>query len=99
MQVAPFAGAWIEISIFAFARVIVLVAPFAGAWIEMLLNSLFYNEERSHPSRVRGLKFPPLAGRVGVLVVAPFAGAWIEIAFPAAKIAQIQSRTLRGCVD
>ena len=34
-QVAPFAGAWIEISqTFAYTMV-VFVAPFAGAWIEI----------------------------------------------------------------
>ena len=33
--VAPFAGAWIEISIFAASLQRAHVAPFAGAWIEI----------------------------------------------------------------
>ena len=34
-EVAPFVGAWIEISLFTFIVLLVLVAPFVGAWIEM----------------------------------------------------------------
>ena len=33
--VAPFAGAWIEISVIIFSSCSPSVAPFAGAWIEM----------------------------------------------------------------
>ena len=33
--VAPFAGAWIEITLVALLGVCGLVAPFAGAWIEI----------------------------------------------------------------
>ena len=36
VQVAPFAGAWIEIRIADAAEVQRFVAPFAGAWIEIL---------------------------------------------------------------
>ena len=56
--VAPFAGAWIEIDIFQFLSKKVVVAPFAGAWIEIesILN-LQNNSAKSHPSRVRGLKY------------------------------------------
>ena len=35
VYVAPFAGAWIEISFFEAINVASPVAPFAGAWIEM----------------------------------------------------------------
>ncbi len=35
-DVAPFAGAWIEIRETLSARDLMNVAPFAGAWIEML---------------------------------------------------------------
>ena len=34
-EVAPFAGAWIEISEEKGRRLIEVVAPFAGAWIEI----------------------------------------------------------------
>ena len=33
----------------------------------------------SHPSRVRGLKFCRVDGRMAIMAVAPFTGAWIEI--------------------
>ena len=33
----------------------------------------------SHPSRVRGLKFPPAHQSAGQSSVAPLAGAWIEM--------------------
>ena len=35
MMVAPFAGAWIEISSYPLSMKSSVVAPFAGAWIEM----------------------------------------------------------------
>ena len=36
MQVAPFAGAWIEIFFQGFSKRVGQVAPFAGAWIEIV---------------------------------------------------------------
>ena len=36
-NVAPFAGAWIEIVLRCLLLPVLLVAPFAGAWIEMLV--------------------------------------------------------------
>ena len=33
--VAPFAGAWIEISFWKVGKTVKVVAPFAGAWIEI----------------------------------------------------------------
>ena len=38
--VAPFAGAWIEISVVEIWRSLRIVAPFAGAWIEILKHLL-----------------------------------------------------------
>ena len=35
-SVAPYAGAWIEISIQVLSRLHSLVAPYAGAWIEIM---------------------------------------------------------------
>ena len=79
-RVAPFAGAWIEISIYRCNRLWGKVAPFAGAWIEIPVWSPLT---------------PPVTGRSlrgsvdwnvfycrntsGKQIVAPFAGAWIEI--------------------
>ena len=79
--VAPFAGAWIEISIDVKYVRTTIVAPFAGAWIEIdkHLNKLI--DMRSHPSRVRGLKYRAFGYDRKSQVVAPFAGAWIEMCF------------------
>ena len=38
MQVAPYAGAWIEINGWSLKLVGLSVAPYAGAWIEILLS-------------------------------------------------------------
>ena len=55
--VAPYAGAWIEISLRC--RIIAKgdVAPYAGAWIEIVTNGVYPDKATSHPTRVRGLKF------------------------------------------
>ena len=37
-DVAPFVGAWIEISCWATNEEMVDVAPFVGAWIEIILR-------------------------------------------------------------
>ena len=56
-EVAPLAGAWIEM---LFGSTIIgsySVAPLAGAWIEITeeRDAIFFGESR--PSRARGLKF------------------------------------------
>ena len=43
LEVAPFAGAWIEISTVREVRDAVSVAPFAGAWIEIQSHVNLYN--------------------------------------------------------
>ena len=63
-QVAPFTGAWIEISRTPETLGISGgVAPFTGAWIEIsILTVTSSPSSKSHPSRVRGLKFLTLSG-------------------------------------
>ena len=56
--VAPFTGAWIEIRSLQGKIRKKLVAPFTGAWIEIVYWVEGSNDQEvSHPSRVRGLKF------------------------------------------
>ena len=56
--VAPFAGAWIEICLQSLKGKLKRVAPFAGAWIEITASEdLPQLLSKSHPSRVRGLKY------------------------------------------
>ena len=79
-QVAPLAGAWIEIYYIMIIDNLRCVAPLAGAWIEMSMRA---GSERkkimSLPSRERGLKFMVDEEKKGLIEVAPLAGAWIEI--------------------
>ena len=80
-KVAPFTGAWIEISAWpAAASVTAWVAPFTGAWIEMTIGVAEQAYKvGSHPSRVRGLKSLWRSTGKSAATVAPFTGAWIEI--------------------
>ncbi len=57
-MVAPFMGAWIEISLkFNPGNVELLVAPFMGAWIEIVKTILIkFSASWSRPSWARGLK-------------------------------------------
>ena len=77
--VAPFAGAWIEISRKIRNTARSRVAPFAGAWIEILQPVHSNLHHKSLPSRERGLKYGQNRFALNMLQVAPFAGAWIEI--------------------
>ena len=57
LQVAPFAGAWIETRSNSNSSVVCNVAPFAGAWIETIHPREFcLVRKTSLPSRERGLK-------------------------------------------
>ncbi len=57
VAVAPFAGAWIEITYIVRCGCCSSVAPFAGAWIEIEIVLLLLSTEFwSLPSRERGLK-------------------------------------------
>ena len=62
VMVAPFAGAWIEMSAVFASFVYGVVAPFAGAWIEICFSASFRSALQSLPSRERGLKSPPSGG-------------------------------------
>ncbi len=55
--VAPFMGAWIEITVIEIVKLLKCVAPFMGAWIEMPIpHSSSKSAASSHPLWVRGLK-------------------------------------------
>ena len=57
-EVAPFAGAWIEMSMHSDMNGgLNRVAPFAGAWIEMSRCTAQALRGMSLPSRERGLKY------------------------------------------
>ena len=52
LRVAPFAGAWIEIELFANMCGAQVVAPFAGAWIE--IEFFVYKKRFSDSRSLRG---------------------------------------------
>ena len=54
---------------------------------------------KSHPSRVRGLKYFRCIDRYDRWQVAPFTGAWIEMSKGEISKVVISRRTLHGCVD
>ena len=56
-EVAPLAGAWIEIVVESDGRNAKTVAPLAGAWIEIPKQIFSAFSISSLPSRERGLKF------------------------------------------
>ena len=56
-------------------------------------------DEESHPSRVRGLKYRSQDADDRLLRVAPFTGAWIEIGNEGHFGPPGSGRTLHGCVD
>ena len=58
-QVAPCAGAWIEILEKSRKMPKLKVAPCAGAWIEMVLYGNTKEGATSLPVRERGLKWTP----------------------------------------
>ena len=78
-NVAPFAGAWIEISVTIAASFALGVAPFAGAWIEINSESQRLKAQRVAPFAGAWIEIPTVADCIQTLEVAPFAGAWIEM--------------------
>ena len=77
--VAPFVGAWIEITTSTSQRKNIKVAPFVGAWIEILVMMPWQRIIQSLRSSERGLKFAIVGLCADSEEVAPFVGAWIEI--------------------
>ena len=54
--VAPYVGAWIETSYAGSNEAEAKVAPYVGAWIETYDTFDEENDNKSHPTWVRGLK-------------------------------------------
>ena len=79
--VAPFAGAWIEMSsTLVFSVAPVLSLPSRERGLKFTVDAMNTAEHLSLPSRERGLKYSLMAYKM-YRSVAPFAGAWIEIFF------------------
>ena len=99
VSVAPFTGAWIEITRHPNRWQGGRVAPFTGAWIEMEKYLIVRCLKSSLPSRERGLKFNNASFTDYETEVAPFTGAWIEIICLSKFCSFELSRSLHGSVD
>ena len=83
MGVAPFAGAWIEITRKIKQSLYALVAPFAGAWIEIgRVKSNIWVAYIVAPFAGAWIEIQKNMITKVISIVAPFAGAWIEIVLP-----------------
>ena len=78
LRVAPHTGAWIETKMIRLTLNHQRVAPHTGAWIETYRNQRIGDVDRSHPTRVRGLKLKNRINIMAIVTVAPHTGAWIE---------------------
>ena len=99
-QVAPFAGAWIEItatptSIWTNSTSL----PSRERGLKFAIMSDDIEPDTSLPSRERGLKSLVRECLPWMVKVAPFAGAWIEIMVCSSYKKDMDSRSLRGSVD
>ena len=95
-NVAPLAGAWIEIMMRSATAPYDWVAPLAGAWIEISKDFKSAGHYASLPSRERGLKYILFNAREPVFAVAPLAGAWIEIGSRQGRAVAISVAPLAG---
>ena len=78
-SVAPYAGAWIEISADNVAATVLVSHPTRVRGLKLKIDVADGVLDRSHPTRVRGLKCLLIARIDANKTVAPYAGAWIEI--------------------
>ena len=97
--VAPYAGAWIEISGDYRQHFRQSVAPYAGAWIEMITNFINFNNRFVAPYAGAWIEIITVADQKYFSIVAPYAGAWIEISDHFLCKSQHSRRSLRGSVD
>ena len=78
-SVAPFAGAWIEMSCRESLSVRKTSLPSRERGLKLMLSTATFILRMSLPSRERGLKCALRPRGIRGNRVAPFAGAWIEI--------------------
>ena len=93
-MVAPFVGAWIEISLLHVRLALQLVAPFVGAWIEIALAILSLALLAVAPFVGAWIEIWKRKQSVLINKVAPFVGAWIEIPTLVAVNEKLESHPL-----
>ena len=97
-QVAPYAGAWIEIPELEDMLFEQSVAPYAGAWIEIPNSVSGVGKNLSLPTRERGLKFGGAGGLPQVGRSLPTRERGLKWAGRYICVLRT-SRSLRGSVD
>ena len=78
-MVAPFTGAWIEMTTRSSCQANTTVAPFTGAWIEIPGKLCSWCPLVVAPFTGAWIEIEDMAGGARHQFVAPFTGAWIEI--------------------
>ena len=79
MAVTPYTGVWIETEKPVFNVRFAVVTPYTGVWIETMNNPSFVSQDqKSHPTRVCGLKPGNEIIRAFISEVTPYTGVWIE---------------------
>ena len=98
-NVAPYAGAWIEIRQSEIRQETSRVAPYAGAWIEISVPTAGRCTWTVAPYAGAWIEIGIFFSCAGSSGVAPYAGAWIEIV-PCVRQRSVPSRrSLCGSVD
>ena len=82
-EVAPLAGAWVEISLEGvFVAVGIVVAPLAGAWVEIVPATVPDISKFVAPLAGAWVEIFKIIYLLPEVPVAPLAGAWVEIIEP-----------------
>ena len=76
-----------------------IVAPYVGAWIETLILKSPTVAASVAPYVGAWIETTDGLNSDFSKLVAPYVGAWIETWVDGPTIAEVESRTLRGCVD
>ncbi|EEX75951.1 copper binding octapeptide repeat protein [Selenomonas sputigena ATCC 35185] len=95
-DVAPHAGAWIEMSAPVHRPNGLLVAPHAGAWIEMRVGMYVVSQPLVAPHAGAWIEIRPPPRLSSDCPVAPHAGAWIEMALQFVHARRSGSRPTRA---
>ena len=96
--VAPYVGAWIETVLLLHRYLSIIVAPYVGAWIETNTGEPRFENWKSHPMWVRGLKLIMTKEKPLSIKSHPM---WVRGLKHQCEFAVCadQCRTLCGCVD
>ena len=98
-NVAPFAGAWIEIRVYRLPCGEPTSLPSRERGLKSVSRIISHSLFTVAPFAGAWIEMPASAPREWRAAVAPFAGAWIEITLNAAMQQACGGRSLHGSVD